>query len=318
MGDVKDIIILGGGPAGLAAGIYAARARMDVVLMESLSVMGQATMTDMIENYPGVERTTGFGLIETFKKQAVSFGLETRTGTAKRIFCGDPVSSRHAYVWNVEDENGVTKALSLIVASGARAKKIQVPGEDEFLGRGVSYCATCDAAFFREKNIVVVGGGDTAVEEALFLTKFGKKVTIVHRRDRLRATKLLQERAEANDKIEFAWSSSVERIDGSKKVEKVIVRDIKTGGKNEIPCDGVFIFVGWRPNTDFVSDVLKLSDAASIIVDSAMATSARGVFAAGDCCERPLHQVVTACGDGAIAAVSAQHYVEELKGVAYK
>jgi len=314
-GKIYDIIIIGGGPAGLTAGLYASRARMDALLVESFAVMGQATMTEFIENYPGVEKATGFDLISTFKKQAQSFGLICTSGTVKNIFSrkeGD------ATVWQIEDENGIHQSYSIIIASGASSQKLGVPGENEFLGRGVSYCATCDGAFFREKDIVVVGGGDTAVEEALFLTKFGKKVTIVHRRDRLRAAKILQERAFANEKIEFAWDSVVAEIAGKGKVEKVVLKNVKTDKLEELPCDGVFVFVGWNPNTGFAEGTLDRSENGGVIVDTSMKTSQAGVFSCGDCCAKILHQVVTACGDGAVAAYSAQQYVDELKGVAYK
>jgi len=313
--DVHDIIIIGGGPAGLTAGLYAARGRMKALMTESLSVMGQATMTDTIENYPGVEKSTGIELVMNFKKQAESFGLVCRTGTVKSVLRAE---SGGCPVWRVEDENGTADALALIVASGAKAKKVGVPGEDEFLGRGVSYCATCDAAFFREKDIVVIGGGDTAVEEALFLTRFGKKVTIIHRRDRLRASGIIRDRALANEKMDFVWDSVVEEIAGTDKVEKVVVKNIKTEEISELPCDGVFVFVGWQPNTDFLGDEVEKGAGGSVIVDAQMRTSAEGIFAGGDCCHRPLHQVITACGDGAVAAFSAQHYVERLKGVEYK
>ncbi|MGB2599522.1 MAG: thioredoxin-disulfide reductase [Candidatus Omnitrophota bacterium] len=313
--DVYDTIIIGGGPAGLTAGLYAARARMNVLLIESLSVMGQATMTDMIENYPGVEKASGIELIDTFKKQAVSFGLSTGTGTVKSL----SLSEKEGFpVWSVEDENGMREALSVIVATGAIPKKLEVPGEEEFLGKGISYCATCDAAFFREKDIVVVGGGDTAVEEALFLTRFGKKVTLIHRRDRLRAAKILQEKALSSEKMEFVWDTVVKEIAGSDKIEKVKLENVKTGEASELSCDGVFIFAGWRPNTDFLNGILKLSEKNCIVVDQEMKTSEKGVFACGDCCHKALHQVVTACGDGAIAANSAQQYVDELKGIAYR
>ncbi len=314
--NMRDIIIIGGGPAGYTAGLYAARARMNVLLVESLSVLGQAAMTEVIENYPGVEKTGGIELVMSFKKQAEAFGLECCQQTAKNISQRDESGS---LVWRVEDETGVNESLALIIASGARAKKLQVPGEEEFAGRGVSYCATCDAPFFKEKDIVVVGGGDTAVQEALFLTRFGKKVTIVHRRDRLRASGILRERVSANKKMEFVWNSVVEEIRGAKTVEKVRVKDLKTGKKSDIPCDGVFIFTGWRPNTDFLGESgARMNKTGHVITDRDMKTSQDGIFAAGDCCEKSLNQVITACGDGAVAAFSAQHYVEKLKGTAYE
>ncbi len=312
--DVYDIIIIGGGPAGLTAGLYAARGRRNVIMIESYTIMGQATMTDIIENYPGVESSTGFDLISTFKKQAESFGLKCSSGTVKNISRGE---ADGIPLWLVEDENGQHKALSVIIASGARAKKVGVPGEEEFLGKGVSYCATCDGAFFRDKDIVVIGGGDTAVEEALFLTKFGKKVTLIHRRDRLRATKIVQERALSNKKMEFVLESVVEEIKGTDKVEGVRIKNLSSGESSDISCEGVFVFVGWSPNSDFSKGIIDLDERGSIVVDANMNTSASGIFAGGDCCSKILHQVVTACGDGAIAAFSAGQYVDALKGETY-
>lgn len=309
-----DIIIVGGGPAGLTAGIYASRARLNALLLESFSVMGQVTMTEAVENYPGIEKVSGFDFISTLKKQATSFGLKSQEGTVKSI---KKVEEAGTSLWQVEDGKGAHKALSVIIASGASPKRLGVPGEKEFLGRGISYCATCDGAFFRDKDIVVVGGGDTAVEEALFLTRFGSKVTLIHRRDRLRATKILEERAKANKKMEFVLESVLEEISGTETVEKVKVKNINTGKHAEIPCKGVFLFVGWQPNTDFVKGLVKLDEKGNILVDKDMKTSQEGIFAGGDCCTKKLHQIVTASGDGAVAAYSAQHYVEILKGTAY-
>ena len=313
--EVYDIIIVGGGPAGLTAGIYASRARMKTLLIESFSVIGQATMTEKIENYPGIESVGGFELVNIFKKQAQNFGLECTTGTVRSI---DQEKENDCLLCKTETEDKTYKALSVIVASGARPKKLNVPGEKEFLGKGISYCAICDAAFFKDKEIVVVGGGDTAVEEALYLTRFASKVTLIHRRDRLRAARIPQEQISANEKVEFVWKSVVGSIEGDEKVNRVIIRDVDTAEKKEITCEGVFIFTGWHPSTDFVDGVVELGEKGNIIVDEAMKTSKNGIFACGDCTKKVLHQVVTACGDGATAAYSAQQYVEELKGIAYK
>lgn len=312
--ELFDIIIIGGGPAGFTAGMYAARGRMRTLLVESYSVMGQATMTEMIENYPGVDKISGFELVDSFRKQAVKFGLECVGGTATAV---SPIKSGAFDAWRVDTDAGSYEALSVIAASGAQPQKIGVPGEKEFLGKGVSYCATCDGPFFRNKEVLVIGGGNTAVEESLFLAKFASKVTIVHRRDRLRATKIVQERAFAEKKISFVFDSVVEEITGDDKVRAVAIKNIKTGANSAISCDGVFVFVGWKPNTDLLNGVVELDKGASIKVDAAMKTSRVGIFACGDCCSKVLHQVVTACGDGATAAHTAQQYVDGLKGEAY-
>ncbi len=313
--ELYDIIIIGGGPAGFAAGMYAARGRMNTLLVESLSVMGQATMTEMIENYPGVAKTSGFELVDSFKKQAVNFGLNCRTGTAAGI---SQIKKGGLGAWRVETDEGSCESLSLIIASGARPQKLGIPGEKELTGKGVSYCATCDGPFFRNKEVIVVGGGNTAVEESLFMAKLAAKVTVVHRRDRLRATKIVQERAFAEKKLDFVLESTVEEVLGRDKVEGARVKNLKTGAVSEIRSDGVFVFVGWSPNTDFLKGKVELDEYGCVKVDAGMATSRPGVFACGDCTAKLLHQVVTACGDGATAAYAAQQYVDELKGVAYK
>lgn len=310
----RDIVIIGGGPAGLTAGMYAARARMDTLLIESFSVMGQATMTDLIENYPGVERSSGYDLIAGFKKQAEAFGLETAQSTVQAVSVNGSGKERY---FEVRSDEGSYKALSLIVATGARSKKLGVPGEEKLSGKGVSYCATCDGPFFRGMDVVVVGGGDTAVEEAIYLTRFASKVTIVHRRDRLRSARILQERAVASGKIDFVWDSVVEEIEGADNVSGVNLKNVKTLEKSTLKCRGVFVFVGWTPNTAFLSGIVDLDKSGSIKVNNAMLSSIDGLFACGDCTSKVLHQVVTAAGDGATAAFSSQRYVEELRGVAY-
>ncbi len=313
--DVYDTIIIGGGPAGYTAGIYAARARMKVLLIESFSVMGQATMTDVVENYPGFESVGGFEIVSKFKKQATAFGLDAMAGTVSEIA---EKTLDKVKIFEVTSDAGSFKALSLIIATGASPKKLDIPGEKEFIGKGVSYCATCDGAFFRDKDVVVVGGGDTAVEEAMFLTKFARKVTIIHRRDRFRAAKILQERAFGNKKIEVVWNSTVKEIAGKEKIEKIVLENVKTKNLSEFAVSGVFVFVGWKPNTEFVKGVVELDKHNCIPVDNFCKTSKDGVYAAGDCCQKVLHQIVTACGDGAVAAYSAGQYVDELKGIAYK
>lgn len=312
--DAYDVAIVGGGPAGLTAAIYAARARLKTLVIESLSVPGQAVLTSDIENYPGFpEGLNGFDLIDRFKKQAEKSGAEFRTGDVTEI-----ASEKIGTVpkWGLSlfsPRNDKVPALSVIIASGARPKKLEVPGEDKFRGKGLSYCAVCDGPFFRGKNVVVVGGGDTAIEEAIFLTKFAERVTVIHRRERLRATKILEERASANKKIEFLWNSTVIGIAGRSKVEALRIKNVKDGKEKDFPVDGVFIFVGYTPNTDFLKGAIKLDKNGYIEADAELSTSAKGVFAAGDARKKLLRQVVTATGDGAIAAFSARLYVEKLK-----
>ncbi|MBU1062359.1 MAG: thioredoxin-disulfide reductase [Candidatus Omnitrophica bacterium] len=311
-----DVIIIGGGPAGLTAALYNARARLKILIIEGFSVPAQAVITDCIENYPGFPNgISGFELIENFKKQVQRFGAEFSVGNVEEIY---PCKDKNLNGWKIEVEGKTYTSLALIIACGARPKKMNVPGEEKLQGRGVSYCATCDGALYRDKDIVVIGGGDTAVEEALFLTRFGKKVTLVHRRDRLRAAKVLQERAISNKKMEFVWDSITSEIIGEDKVKAVKIKNIKTEKESIISCDGVFIFVGYTPNTDFVKELLKMDKNGYIVTDTGMKTQSPGIFACGDCRQKLLRQVVTACGDGAVAAFSAQQYVEELKGEAYK
>ncbi len=313
--DTLDIIIIGGGPGGLTAGLYASRAGMEVMLLEGNAQTSQITMTDIIENYPGVPGVSGWELHDTFKKQARSFGLEIRPEQVNRI---ERKKSGDVELWEIITGNDVYRALAVIIATGAVWKRLGVPGEQEFIGRGVSYCATCDAPFYRGREVAVIGGGDTAVQEAIFLTKFASKVTVVHRRDRLRAAAILQQRAFANGKIAFAWDSVVEEIIGRDGVTGIRIGNVKTPGRHEeIPVDGVFVFVGLIPNTDFIKAVVDLDTGGYIITDNNMRTSTEGIFACGDCISKSLRQVVTACGDAATAAYSASLYVDEIRGRAY-
>ena len=313
--DTYDIIIVGGGPGGLTAGLYAARADMKVLLLEGNAQASQITMTDMIENYPGVPEISGFELNDTFKKQAISFGLDIRQEQVSRI---NREKQGDTEGWEIITDNSTYRTLSVIVSTGAAWSSLGVPGEQEFIGKGISYCATCDAPFYRGREVAVIGGGDTAVQEALYLTKFASKVTVIHRRDRLRATAVLQQRAFANEKITFAWDSTVEKILGEDGVTGVKIKNVKTPDRyEEISVDGVFIFVGLVPNTAFIKGIVNLDKDGYIITDDDMKTSAGGIFACGDCISKSLRQVVTACGDGATAANSASLYVDDLKGQAY-
>jgi len=309
-----DTIIIGGGPAGYTAGIYAARSGMKTLLIEGAATVSQITITDLIENYPGIpDGINGFDLMQLFKKQALHFGLEMVTGDVQSI----TQNSTDPIIWDVILTDKLYRTLSVIAATGAQWNKLGVPGEEEFAGKGVSYCATCDGPFYRDRDVVVVGGGDTAIQEALFLTHFARKVTVIHRRDRLRAAAILQKRAFAEKKIEFAWQSTLAGITGKDFVTGVKVADVPSGVIRDIEAEGVFIFVGLTPNTAVFRDVLSLDKGGYIITDDNMKTSAAGVFAAGDCRAKPFRQVVTAAGDGANAIHSAELYVDALKGRTY-
>lgn len=312
-----DVVIIGGGPGGLTAGIYAARGGLKALLIEGAATASQIMVTDLIENYPGMpEGMNGYDLIERFKKQALQFGLEIRSGDVTAI---GKARQGDMDGWEVLTGAGSTfGALAVIVATGAYWRKLGVPGEETFIGKGVSYCATCDGPFCRNREVVVVGGGDTAIQEALFLTNFATKVTVVHRRHRLRASGILQKRAFANKKIEFAWNAAVDEITGGNFVEGVRIRDVGNPDvKREIPAEGVFIFVGLIPNTAIMKGLIDLDENGYIRTDNHMQTSTPGIFACGDCISKRLRQVVTACGDGATAAFSAQLYVDDVKGEAY-
>lgn len=312
---VHDLVIVGGGPAGFTAGLYGARAGLKTLLMEGASTVSQITVTDLIENYPGIpEGINGFDLIERFKKQARQFGADMVSGDAGTI-----VKTRWNGIegWEVRTGGKSYGALAVIVATGAHWRRLGVAGEETFIGKGVSFCATCDGPFFRDREVAVVGGGNTAIQEALFLTHFARKVTVIHRRDRLRATGILAQRAFDNPKIDFAWNAVVDEIAGAEGVQAVRIRDVKTSEIRTIPAEGVFIFVGLIPNTDFVRGLVELDAGGHIVVDANMRTSAKGIFGCGDCTGKLLRQVITACGDGATAAYAAQLYVEDLKGESY-
>jgi thioredoxin reductase (NADPH) len=302
-----DVIIIGGGPSGLTAGIYTARARLNSLLLNSYTIPGQAISTHLIENYPGFpEGIGGFELMERFEKQAQGFGLTIYLDTVKSV---QQVNRLDKDIWQVEAEDGIYYAVSLIIATGASHKKLGIPGELEFLGKGVSYCATCDGPLYRDKQIVVVGGGDAAVEEALFLTRFSPKVTIIHRRNELRAARILQERLFANKNIEIIWDSVITDIFGSDVVEMVLVENVKTRKNIELSCSGIFVFIGLVPNTKLFKGIVELDSNGYIITDEKMLTSQKDIFACGDCRQKTLRQVITACGDGAIAGVEVDAWL---------
>ncbi len=309
-----DIVIIGGGPAGYTAGIYAARAALKTLLIEGAGTVSQITITDLIENYPGIpDGINGFELMQLFKKQALKFGLEI---LAKDV-TGVQKKSASPVIWEVSTGDKSYKTLSVIAATGAMWRALGVPGEAEFAGRGVSYCATCDGPFYRNRDVVVVGGGDTAIQEALFLTHFAKKVFVIHRRDRLRAAGMLQNRAFAEKKIEFVWNSTVQEISGADFVTGVKVKNVQTGQISDLSADGAFIFVGRLPYTDIFKGLVNMDQTGFIFADENLKTSAPGIFAAGDCRVKLFRQVVTAAGDGANAVHSAELYIEDLKGQTY-
>ena len=302
-----DLVIIGGGPAGLAAGLYAARARLKVILVEKVVVGGQIVISDWIENYPGFpEGLSGPDLVQKFTEQAKRFGLNIENNAAVSVDLSDPVKR---IVFN--DRTVTTHTI--IIATGASPKKLEVPGEEIFYGKGVSSCATCDAPFFKDRIVAAVGGGDTAVKESLFLTRFVEKVYLIHRRDRLRAEMILQEQALANEKIEIIWDSVLTGIQGFTNVENITVQNVKTKEEKRLSVDGCFIWVGEMPNTKFLADGIKLDEKGFIVANLNMETSVPGVFVAGDVRNTPLRQVATAVGDGAVAAFSAGHYIENLK-----
>ncbi|MBF0258236.1 MAG: thioredoxin-disulfide reductase [Desulfamplus sp.] len=301
-----DLVIIGGGPAGLTAGIYAARARMNVVLYEKAAPGGQVIVSDWIENYPGFpDGISGYELGEKMLNQAKNLGLNIEIEDVTSIQVDGEIKTV-----NLAKKSVTTKTV--IIASGASPKKLNI-GESQFMGKGVSFCATCDGPFFRDKTVVAVGGGDTAVQESIFLTKFVKKLYLIHRRGELRATKILQERAHKNDKIEIIWDSVVSGMDGLFAVENVKVKNVKTGEEKDIKAQGCFIWIGITPNTAFVGDILNMDDGGFIYTNGNMETSVPGIFAAGDVRTTPLKQIVTAVGDAAIAVMSAEHYIENLQ-----
>lgn len=308
-----DLIIIGAGPAGLAAGLYAGRARLSTLIIEKQKNGGQIVITSEIENYPGcLEEETGPSLIDRMVKQTEKFGVDHVFDTVTDMELQGGTKVLHCLH---EDYS----AKAVIIAAGANPVQIGCPGERELSGKGVSYCATCDAAFFEDFEVYVVGGGDAAVEEAMYLTKFARKVTIIHRRDELRAAKSIQEKAFSNPKIDFMWDSVVQEIRGDGLVESMVVKNVKTGELTTVEADeddgtfGIFVFIGFKPSTDVFKGHVEMDEKGYILTDADMHTNVPGVFAAGDIRQKSLRQVVTACADGAIAAVQAGKYIEELQ-----
>ncbi len=311
--ELENVIIIGSGPAGLTAGLYAARAELKPLLLTGNEIGGQISLTTDVENYPGFpEAISGPELIERMREQAEKFGCRIEHDYVTRVDF-----LRHPFI--IETGNGKRYAAkAVIVATGATPRRLGVPGEQEFTGRGVSYCATCDGFFFRGKELVVVGGGDSALEEGLFLTRFATKIRIVHRRDQLRASQILQRRAFANDKIEFIWNSVVTAIHGNGSVRSVTLRNVKTGAESELKTDGVFIYIGHIPNTQLFVGQLEMDPDGYLIVDKRMHTNIPGVFAAGDVQDRYFRQVATAVGQGCAAAMEAEKFIAALEDRAYE
>jgi thioredoxin reductase (NADPH) len=299
-----EVIIIGGGPAGLTAGLYTSRSRLSTLLIEMGLLGGQMTTTEVIDNYPGFPQgITGDELSRLMEEQGKRFGLE--------------VISNEVVEVKLEGEKKVVKTEestylceALIICTGTEWRKLGIPGEKEFIGKGVSFCATCDGAFFKDSQIVVVGGGDSALTEALYLTKFAKEITIIHRRDALRGTKIYQERVFSNPKIKILWNSIMQEIKGDSVVQSVLVKNVKTGEMNELKAEGVFLFIGLSPRTQFLQSLVNLDEAGYIITEENCETSVKGIFAAGDCRKKLLRQIATAVGDGATAAFAAEKYLE--------
>jgi thioredoxin reductase (NADPH) len=301
-----DLIIAGGGPAGLTAGLYATRAMLKTLLIERMIFGGQTASTFLVENYPGFpDGISGPELSQAMEKQAKNFGLITENGEVDAL-------RPEGALWEAEVGGRKILAKAVIVASGVEPNKLGVPGEEELRGRGVSYCATCDGPFFRDQEIGVIGGGDSAVDEALYLTRFAKKVYIIHRRNAFRAEKIIQDRAFKNPKIEILWDTVVTRVDGRNGVDALGIKNVITQEIRDLKVSGVFFYVGWLPLTGFLKGIADLDSAGYVLTDANMATSAKGIFAAGDVRQKLLRQVATAVGDGAIAAFSAEKYIESL------
>jgi thioredoxin reductase (NADPH) len=303
--DTYDIAILGGGGAGLAAAVYAGRSLRSTVLFEGNVTGGQIATTDIVENYPGFpEGINGFDLAQNMLKQAEKFGVKVEYERVEKL-------ERDADgMFTVTTSSQTIQARVVIATTGADYNKLGIPGEAEYTGRGVSYCATCDAAFFANQEVIVVGGGDAALDEAIFTTRYAKSVRIVHRRDELRASAILQERAKANDKISFVWDTVVERVEGDDGVAtRAVLKNVKSGVTTVLPTSAVFIFIGQTPNTHLLKDLVDLDAGGHAIVDLSMTARTPGLFVAGDVRTKAARQLISAAGDGATAAISAEHYL---------
>ena len=303
-----DILIIGAGPGGLTAGIYAGRSKLQTLIFERLASGGQIAVSDLVENYPGFpEGISGEELTKRIESQAVRFGSQLVQDEVRSI-------EKQDNIFLVKTaSHGEVKAKAIIIATGADPVKLPVPEEEKFRGHGISYCATCDAAFFKDKIVAVVGGGDTAISDAIYLTKFAKEVIVIHRRNELRAVKALQDEAFSNLKIKFQWDSIPAHVVGNNKVEGIEVKNVKTGKSTVIEVNGIFAAIGTTPNSDIVKDIVKVTERGFIVTDQNRETSVKGIFAVGDVRNTPLRQVITAAGDGAIAEFAAEKYIKSIK-----
>jgi len=306
MTEVHDVVIIGSGPAGLTAAVYAARANLHPIVIEGVGAGGQLMLTTDVENFPGFpDGIMGPELMLKFREQAQRFGTEFLTADVDRV----DFSERPFGIWVGETE---LRAQSVIISTGAKARMLGLPAEERLLGHGVSTCATCDGFFFRQKPLAIVGGGDTAIEEALFLTKFATSVTVIHRRDELRASQIMQDRAFANDKIDFRWNAVVDDVVGDAKVESLVLRDTQTGETSDFAVDGLFVAIGHDPNTALFVGQLEMTEDGYLITEpDSTRTSVEGVFAAGDVQDHVFRQAITAAGSGCMAAIEAERWLSE-------
>ncbi len=302
-----NLIIIGAGPAGLSAALYASRGSLSTLVLEKGLCGGELNNTEEIENYPGIDAKKGSELAEMMTNHAKKFGAEI-----KELITIHSIDLK-SKIKTVKTDIGDFYSDAIIIATGSEHRKLGVKGEKEFAGKGVSYCATCDGAFFKNKHVVVIGGGNSAIEEAIFLTRYVEKITIVHRRDSLRAEKILQKRAFSNSKISFIWDTTIEEIKGEKTVNQVILKNLKTGEVSNLSCDGVFIYVGLEPNVSLFKEQIEIDPENKVLSDKFLHTNINGVFVAGDVRNTPLRQAVNAASDGALAAVSAINYIESLE-----
>ncbi|MFC1539565.1 thioredoxin-disulfide reductase [Candidatus Latescibacterota bacterium] len=307
MEKIYDTVIIGAGAAGLTAGIYASRSNMDSILLEKFVPGGQAALTSFVDNFPAFPGgISGFDLMENMRKQALNFGLEMKTAEVTSI-------AKKGEIFRIGTKSEEIKTCTIIICTGVRPRKLDIPGEKELFGKGISTCATCDGAFYRNMEVAVIGGGDSAIDEGIFLTRFASKVHIIHRRDKFRAIHSFIRKAEKNPKIQFHTDTIVTAVNGTNSVENLSLKNVKSGDESTLNVSGVFLYIGLIPNTEMFKGFLDLDKQGFIKTDRNLATSEEGIFAAGDVCDKPLRQIITAAGDGAIAAYSAGKYLEKLE-----